>query len=108
MLAANVSIADFMVKHNHPCLFRIHERPSLEKFNNLKAYLNSLAIPFEVSYEQLTPNDYSILLTNIHDHEQFPAIQQTVLRSMQLAIYSPNNIGHFGLSYAVFTFYIPY
>ncbi len=99
MLAANVSIADFMLKHNHQCLFRIHEKPSQEKFNNLKSYLNSLAIPFEVQYEQLTPNDYSLLLTNIHDHEQFPAIQQTVLRSMQLAVYSPNNIGHFGLSY---------
>ncbi|MCE2705835.1 MAG: ribonuclease R [Proteobacteria bacterium] len=99
MLAANVSIANFMVAHKQPCLFRIHDKPSEEKFNNLKAYLNSLAIKFEVPYAQLSPQDYATLLTHVHDNEQFPAIQQTVLRSMQLAIYSPTNIGHFGLSY---------
>ncbi|MFN8770233.1 MAG: ribonuclease R [Neisseriaceae bacterium] len=99
MLAANVCVAEFMVKHNQPCLFRIHERPSEEKFNSLKAYLNTLAISFDTKYEQLTPNDYANLLNAVKGHPQFDAIQQTVLRSMQLAIYSPNNIGHFGLSY---------
>lgn len=99
MLAANVCVADFMVKHNQPCLFRIHEKPSQEKFGNLKSYLNSLALPFDVAYERLTPIDYANLLDSVRNHPQFAAIQQIVLRSMQLAIYSPTNIGHFGLSY---------
>lgn len=99
MLAANVCVADFMIKHNQPCLFRIHEKPSEEKFNGLKAYLNSLAIDFDVSYERLTPTDYANLLSSVKDHQQFPTIEQTVLRSLQLAIYSPDNVGHFGLSY---------
>ncbi|MCC2644562.1 MAG: ribonuclease [Burkholderiales bacterium] len=99
MLAANVTVADFLVRHNHQTLFRIHEKPSLEKFTALKEHLNSLAIKFDVKYEQLIPRDYTHLLKQVRDHVDFQAIQNSVLRSMQLAIYSPNNVGHFGLSY---------
>lgn len=99
MLAANVSVADFLVKANHQTLFRIHEKPSLVKFTALKDYLNTLAIKFDVKYEELIPRDYTELLASIHDHAEFQTIQNSVLRSMQLAIYSPNNVGHFGLSY---------
>ncbi|TXH58098.1 MAG: ribonuclease R [Bacteroidia bacterium] len=99
MLAANVCVANFLIANNHEGLFRIHEKPSLEKFEHLKAYLKSLAIPFDVAYEDLKPSDYATLLDKVQNHPQFPAISQTALRSMQLANYSPNNIGHFGLSY---------
>jgi ribonuclease R len=99
MLAANVCVADFMLKNTHPCLFRIHDKPSEDKFNALKAYLNSMAIEFDISYVSLTPIDYMNLLNSVKNHSQFKVIQQIVLRSLQLAIYSPNNVGHFGLSY---------
>ncbi|MDQ5921843.1 MAG: ribonuclease [Pseudomonadota bacterium] len=100
MLAANVCVADFLIKNHEAALFRIHGKPPIEKFVALKQFLNSIAVPFDVKYEQLTPLDYATLLRQVHDHAQFPAISQAVLRSMQLALYSPNNIGHFGLSYS--------
>jgi ribonuclease R len=99
MLAANVCVADFLIKHNHPGLFRIHEKPNPEKFVSLKNYLNSLAVELDVRYEDLSPHDYANLLVSVHDHADFSTIQQATLRSMQLAVYSPNNVGHFGLSY---------
>lgn len=99
MLAANVSIADYLLKNNHPGLFRIHDKPSEEKFTILKNFLNSLAIQLNVSFDNLTPKHLAELLERVEKHSQFQAIQQTVLRTMQLAIYSPQNIGHFGLSY---------
>jgi len=99
MLAANVCVADFMLKNTHPCLFRIHEKPSEDKFNALKAYLNSLAIELNVAYAELKPIDYMNLLNSLKNHKDFKVIQQVVLRSLQLAVYSPNNVGHFGLSY---------
>jgi ribonuclease R len=99
MLAANVCVADFLIKNRHPGLFRTHAKPSAEKFAALKEYLNSIAVPFDVTYKDLAPHHYATLLKEVHDNLQFPAIQQAVLRSMQLAIYTPNNIGHFGLSY---------
>lgn len=99
MLCANVCVADFLLKNHHPGLFRNHDKPSLEKFNGLKLYLTSLGIKFEVEYEDLTPTDYAKLLKLTADREEFVVIEQTVLRSMQLAVYAPHNIGHFGLSY---------
>ncbi len=99
MLAANVSVADFLVKHQLPCLFRIHDKPSQEKFKKLKDFLNSIAIKFDISYEHLTSKDMDDLLEKTSDNINFAIIQQEVLRSMQLAIYTTENIGHFGLSY---------
>jgi ribonuclease R len=99
MLIANVTVAEFINKNKHDILYRIHEKPSEDKFNSLKAYLNSLAINFDVSYETLIPKDYANLLKSVKNHEQFNAIQMTALRSLQLALYSPNNMGHFGLYY---------
>lgn len=101
MLAANVSVANFLAEHGQATLYRIHGKPSIEKFTSLKEYLNSLAIPFDVNYEELKPEDYNKLLEKVKEthKDDFQVIQQSILRSMQLAIYSPNNIGHFGLSY---------
>ena len=99
MLAANVCMADYLIKNRHSGLFRIHAKPSAEKFSALKEYLNSIAVPFDVTYKDLAPHHYASLLKAVRDNLQFPAIQQSVLRSMQLAVYSPNNVGHFGLSY---------
>ena len=99
MLAANVSVADFLTKNELPCLYRIHDKPSLDKFQKLKEFFNSIAVKFNIKYEQLTSTYLSELLEKIIDNPNFLMIQQEVLRSMQLAIYTTNNIGHFGLSY---------
>ncbi len=99
MLAANVCVADFLLTNGHGGLFRVHDKPTEEKFANLKTYLNSLAIKFDIKYEQLEPHHYSDLLHQVRYSENFVAIEQSVLRSLPLAIYSAKNIGHFGLSY---------
>lgn len=99
MLAANVSVADFLIKNKQPCLFRVHGKPSIDKFNNLKTYINSLGIRFDIHYEKMIPKDYANLVKRVKDHKQFQVIQMAILRSLQLAIYDPNNIGHFGLSF---------
>lgn len=99
MLAANVCVADFLLNNSHPGLFRVHDKPSLEKFTQLKEYLNSVGINFDVSYERLTPGAYADLLRAVNSRDNFVSIQQAALRSMQLAIYSHERTGHFGLSY---------
>ena len=99
MLAANVSVADFLSQHNHATLYRNHDRPSEKKFSALKSYLDSIAVPFDVTQETVTPKDYQKLVTAIKERPNTEIIQQTILRSMQLAEYAPKNIGHFGLAY---------
>jgi ribonuclease R len=99
MLAANVSVADFLTQAEHSTLYRNHDRPSEKKFSALKAYLNSIAVSFEAEQETVTPKDYQLLVERIKSRPNTQLIQQTILRSMQLAEYAPKNIGHFGLAY---------
>lgn len=99
MLAANVSVANFLTEHNHTTLYRNHDRPNEKKFTALKDYLNSIAVAFDVTQESVTPKDYQMLVERIKDLPNSAVIQQTILRSMQLAEYAPKNIGHFGLAY---------
>jgi ribonuclease R len=100
MLAANVAVADFLTKNAHATLYRNHARPSEKKFSALKDFLNSHAISFDVTQESVTPKDYANLVAAIKSFPDSAVIQQTILRSMQLAEYAPKNIGHFGLAYA--------
>ena len=99
MLAANVSVANFLTEHNHTTLYRNHDRPNEKKFTALKDYLNSIAVAFDVTQESVTPKDYQMLVERIKDLPNSAVIQQTILRSMQLAEYAPKSIGHFGLAY---------
>jgi ribonuclease R len=99
MLAANVSVADFLAKSEHPTLYRNHDRPSEKKFSALKNYLDSIGVSFDVTQETVKPMDYQRLVEQIKDRPNSAIIQQTILRSMQLAEYTPKNIGHFGLAY---------
>lgn len=99
MLAANVSVAGFLAENNHATLYRNHDRPSEKKFNALKGYLDGVAVPFDVTQETVTPKDYQSLVASIKDKPNAEIIEQTILRSMQLAEYAPHNIGHFGLAY---------
>ena len=99
MLAANTSVAEYLIKNEQPCLFRNHDRPSEEKFRALKEYLNSIGVVFDASQESVSPHDYANLVDQIHELPNTAVVQQNILRSMQLAVYAPKNIGHFGLSY---------
>lgn len=99
MLAANVSVANFLNEHNHATLYRNHDRPSEKKFTALKGYLDSLAIKFDVKQETVVTKDYQKLVDSIRKRTDAPVVEQNILRSMQLAEYSPDNIGHFGLAY---------
>ncbi|MDD3266239.1 MAG: ribonuclease R [Burkholderiales bacterium] len=99
MLAANVSVANFLNEHNHVTLYRNHDRPSEKKFTALKGYLDSLAIKFDAKQETVITKDYQRLVDSIRKRTDAPIVEQNILRSMQLAEYASDNIGHFGLAY---------
>lgn len=101
MLAANVSAARFLQKNKLPALYRVHEGPKNEKLENLRAFLKELNIPFMVR-ENPKPDDYQQVLQNIQDRPDFELIQTVMLRSMNQAVYTPENKGHFGLAYTAY------
>lgn len=101
MLAANVCAARFLDKNKLPCLYRVHEGPKNEKLEKLRAFLKELSIPFMV-HSDPKPQDYQTVLGSIKDRPDFELIQTVMLRSMNQAVYSPENKGHFGLAYTAY------
>jgi ribonuclease R len=98
MLCANVATARFLKKHKMPSLYRNHEGPPIEKLTTLKAFLAELGLRL-TGGDEPTPLDYTALLKRIKDRPDANIIQSILLRSLSQAVYSPDNIGHFGLAY---------
>jgi ribonuclease R len=101
MLAANVCAADFLKIHEQPALYRIHEGPTPEKLELLRAFMGEFG--FGVGGGD-TPHakDYGKLLERIRERPDAQLLQTVLLRSMQQAVYSPDNLGHFGLAYEAY------
>ena len=106
MIAANVTAAKFLLKHKIPTLYRDHDGPKTSKLDDLRDFLSNFALTLGKSGKQATSKDYGLLIKRIKDRPDFNLIQTVLLRSLSQAVYSPNHIGHFGLSlenYAHFT-----
>jgi len=102
MLAANLSAADFLIRSQHPGLFRVHEGPSLERLLRLRTYLSQLGLELGGG-DKPQPSDYARLSDRIRHRPERLHIQSMMLRSMQQAVYTPHNQGHFGLAYEAYT-----
>jgi len=109
MILANVATAEFIEKHKKPGLFRVHDKPSEDKYNNFLSYVNELGLDLSSIGErkaQPEPMDYCHILESIAGRPDQELIQTMLLRSMRQAVYQSENIGHFGLalpSYSHFT-----
>lgn len=101
MLAANVAAANFVLKAKVPALFRNHDGPKNEKLNKLRVTLQALGLRFTASVKP-TPSDFLDLIKQIADRPDKSIIETMLLRSLSQAVYSPNNIGHFGLAYEAY------
>ncbi len=102
MLAANVCASDFLREQNHPALYRIHEGPTPEKLGRLRDFLKGFGLSLSGGKEPHA-RDYAKLLDEVKDRPDAQLLQTVMLRSLQQAIYSPDNVGHFGLAYESYT-----
>jgi ribonuclease R len=98
MLAANVCAADFIATAKHPALYRVHEGPTPERRLLLQNYLKALGLGLSVSDEP-RPAEYQGIAAATRDRADATQIHTMLLRSMQQAIYTGTNSGHFGLAY---------
>ncbi len=101
MLCANVASARFLKKHKMPALYRNHEGPPQEKLADLKTFLNELGLPLGGGKEP-KPLDYATLLSSVQNRPDANIIQTILLRSLSQAVYSKDNLGHFGLAYPAY------
>ena len=102
MLAANVCASDFLQAHKQPCLYRVHEGPTPEKLEALRSFLKEFGLGLPGG-ESPTAKDYAALLERIKPRPDAQLLQTVMLRSLRQAMYSPDNVGHFGLSYEHYT-----
>ena len=105
MILANIASANFMAKHQEPALYRIHAVPGEEKLTAFRSFLAECGLSLSGGNKP-TPTDYAQLLEQIKPRPDHELIQTMLLRSMSQAVYSADNIGHFGLAleeYAHFT-----
>lgn len=102
MLAANVCAADFLLKNEQTCLFRIHEGPTPEKLEALRLFMGEFGFGVGGG-ESPRAKDYAKLMQRIKARPDAQLLQTVMLRSMQQAVYSPDNVGHFGLAYEAYT-----
>ena len=102
MLAANVCASDFLQSHEHPALYRIHEGPTPEKLKALRQFLREFGLQLGGG-DDPHARDYAKLLTEIRGRPDYQLLQTVLLRSLRQALYSPENVGHFGLAYEAYT-----
>ena len=101
MLTANVCAADLLERHKHHGMFRIHAGPTEEKLKNLRSFLKQIGLHLGGN-DKPTASDYAEVMEKIKLRPDALLLQTMLLRSMQQAVYSPDNIGHFGLSYEAY------
>jgi ribonuclease R len=102
MLAANVCASDFLIANGQPTLYRIHEGPTPEKLEALRSMLKDFGLTLGGGDEPHA-KDYAALLSRIKDKPYGGLLQTVMLRSLRQAVYSPENVGHFGLAYEGYT-----
>ena len=95
MLAANEAVARWFGARDLPTIYRVHGLPDEEK---LQTFLELARAHGFAASETLGPRELNALLERMGGHPQQRALNQLLLRAMMQAVYSPENIGHFGLA----------
>jgi ribonuclease R len=105
MILANVAAAETLEAKSVPCMYRVHDRPSYDKLEALREFLQSIDLTLAKG-QVLQPRHFTSLLERAEDTPYKQLVNDLVLRSQAQALYSPDNLGHFGLAlprYAHFT-----
>nr|WP_072754975.1 ribonuclease R [Thermomonas hydrothermalis] len=105
MIAANVAAARFLLDSGIPAPFRNHDKPPESKYAELEEFLKEFQLRLP-PWGKVKPKDFRNLLEKIRERPDAALLESVILRSQALAVYAPENIGHFGLAleaYAHFT-----
>ena len=102
MVLANETVAEYMYSIEAPFIYRIHEKPSEEKATTFRAFAQTLGLVARFQADDVKPYDYQNLLNSAVDLPIYSVLNRVMLRSMQKARYSPENVGHFGLASACY------
>jgi len=102
MIAANVEAAKLLQKKRIPAPYRVHAPPPASKYEDLLGFLREFKLSLP-AHDKVTPGDFSALMRKVHKRPDAALIQSVLLRAQSLAVYQPDDPGHFGLGLATYT-----
>ena len=97
MVLANVAAAETLERVKQPCMYRVHDEPSREKIESLREFLEGINMPFAKG-QVIRASHFNQILAKVKDTTNSHMVSEVVLRSQAQAVYSPDNLGHFGLA----------
>ena len=98
MVLANETVAEYMHSIEAPFVYRVHEKPTEEKARTFQAFAQTLGLTARFHPDDVKPYEYQKILKSAEGLPVYPVLNRVMLRSMQKARYSPENLGHFGLA----------
>ena len=103
MIAANECVAAHIYNMDLPFIYRIHETPKEEKIRDFLSFVSNLGYNVTGDLKGNKNKAVQKLLKFVHDKKEGPILTSLLLRCMQKAVYSPTNVGHFGLGSSCYT-----
>lgn len=103
MIAANETVATHIFNMDLPFIYRVHGMPKPEKITDFLNLLKLLNIRVNTRNVDTSSKGMQKILNELKNYKEAPILSSMLLRSMQKAIYSDNNIGHFGLALKNYT-----
>ena len=103
MIAANECVATHIYFMNLPFIYRVHEVPKEEKIRSFLGFIGSLGYQVPGDIKDTRPTTMQKLLKFLKDKPEFKILSSLLLRSMQKAVYKPENLGHYGLASNCYT-----
>jgi len=103
MLAANEAVAAELARSGTPAIYRIHERPDPQKVEEFAELVSSLGYRVPPGLEEIRPQDFQLILRQIEGKPEEKLVSYLLLRTMRLARYHEENLGHFGLATDMYT-----
>ena len=103
MIAANECVATHIYFMNLPFIYRVHEMPKEEKIRSYLSFIGTLGYQIPGDIKDFKPKSMQKLINYLQDKKEFKILSTLLLRSMQKAVYKPENLGHYGLASKCYT-----
>jgi len=103
MIAANECVATHIYFMNLPFIYRVHEYPKEEKIRSFLGFVSSLGYQITGNVKDIKPTTLQHILKQLEDKPEYKILSSLLLRSMQKAVYKPENLGHYGLASSCYT-----
>lgn len=103
MIAANECVATHIFYMSLPFVYRVHEVPKEEKIRSFLTFISGLGYTVAGDVKDTKPTTMQRILKSLEDKPEFKILSSLLLRSMQKAVYKPENLGHYGLASPCYT-----